>query len=82
MASMTISELNGNISRAIARVEAGEVIEIFRNNRPVAEIRPKRGAPDPELDRVAKAAYDFMKQGLPLNVDRITQEDKYGDVQL
>lgn len=82
MASMTISELDGNISRAVARVEADEVIEIVKNNRSVAEIRPKRGATDTEFDLAAKAAFDFMKTGLALGADHITQEDKYGDARL
>ena len=42
MTIMSIREFNANVSKALARAEAGEVIEITRNGKPVAELRPKR----------------------------------------
>lgn len=42
MAALSIRELNANISKVIARVEAGESIDIARNGMVVAELRPKR----------------------------------------
>ena len=42
MTAMSVRELNANLSRAIARAEAGEVIEITRNGRAVVELRAKR----------------------------------------
>ena len=41
MASISVRELNANLSRVIARAEAGEVIEITRNGKTVVELRAK-----------------------------------------
>lgn len=51
MGVMSIRELNANMSKAIARAEAGEVIEITRNGKPVVEIRAtrKNRIDDPEF---------------------------------
>lgn len=42
MGVMSIREFNANMSKAIARAEAGEIIEITRNGKPVVELRAKR----------------------------------------
>jgi antitoxin (DNA-binding transcriptional repressor) of toxin-antitoxin stability system len=42
MGLMSIRELNANMSKAIARAEAGEVIDITRNGKAVAELRAKK----------------------------------------
>ncbi len=42
MASLSVRELNANISKALARVAAGEAIDITSNGELIAELRPKR----------------------------------------
>lgn len=82
MGVMSIREFNANVSSAIARAEAGETIEITKNNRTVAELRPKRGAHDVEWNRASKAMADIMKRGLDLGGKSLSTEDKYGDAEL
>jgi antitoxin (DNA-binding transcriptional repressor) of toxin-antitoxin stability system len=41
MGVMSIREFNSNVSKAIARVEAGETLDITRNGRVIVELRPK-----------------------------------------
>lgn len=82
MGVMSVREFNANSSRAIARAEAGETIEITKNNRTVAELRPKRGAHDIEWNAASKRMIDVMRKGLHLGGAPITAEDKYGDASL
>lgn len=42
MGVMSIREFNRNTSAAFAKVEAGETIEVTKNGKVIAEIRPKR----------------------------------------
>ena len=42
MGVMSIREFNANVSKAFARVEAGETIDITRNGEIIAEVAPKR----------------------------------------
>lgn len=42
MGVMSIREFNANTSAAFAKVEAGETIEVTKNGKVIAEIRPKR----------------------------------------
>jgi antitoxin (DNA-binding transcriptional repressor) of toxin-antitoxin stability system len=60
MGVMSIRELNANMSKAIARAEAGEVIDITRNGKAVVELRAKRKnrMDDPEFK---KARDKFLK---------------------
>ena len=62
MGLMSVRELNANVSRAIAAVVAGETLEITRNGKIVAELRPKPRAllDDPER----RAAYERLAAGL------------------
>ncbi len=66
MGALSIRELNANVSRAIARARAGEVIDITSNGVVVAEITPKRASrmDDPEF----RAAYDRAIAGLRVGV--------------
>ncbi len=41
MAALSIRQLNDNLSAAIARAEAGEVITVTRHGRPVVELRAR-----------------------------------------
>lgn len=62
MTVMSVREFNANTSKALSRVEAGEVIEISKHGRVFAEIRPRRAS---KLDDpVFRAAYERMVAGL------------------
>jgi prevent-host-death family protein len=82
MAALSIRELNANISKVISRVEAGETIDISRNGVVVAELRPKRPSRGEDWWRAWRETELLLQRGLPLSVDRITEADKYGDVEL
>lgn len=43
MISVTITQLRSNARKYFDRVAAGEVLQVFRRGRPVAEIVPYRG---------------------------------------
>jgi prevent-host-death family protein len=43
MVRMSATEVARNFSAAINRVDAGEEIEIVRNGRPIAELKPPSG---------------------------------------
>ncbi|MDA2934081.1 type II toxin-antitoxin system prevent-host-death family antitoxin [Acidobacteria bacterium AH-259-D05] len=45
MTSVTITELRANARKYFDRVAAGEVLQVFRRGKPVAEIVPYRGEP-------------------------------------
>ncbi len=84
MAALSIRELNANISKVIERVESGEVVEVSRNGRVVAEIRPKIVRPVRDA-RYWKAREDMERlllEGLPLNIGKASIEDRYGDADL
>lgn len=82
MGRLSVRELNANISRALARVEAGETLDIAKNGKVFAEIRPKPRAADAEWRKAHKESVEFLRQGLPLGIGKITEEDKYGDAPL
>ena len=67
MGVMTIREFNANVSRAVAMVEAGEIIDITKNGRVVAELRPKsaRRADDPRWQAAFSALVDDLATGAP-----------------
>ncbi len=82
MGAMTIRELNANISRAIARVEGGETIDVVKNGKVVAEIRAKDRRNDPEWRAAYESTLARLRKGLDLGIGKITEEDKYGDADL
>ena len=82
MGAMSIRELNANISKAVARVEAGETIEITRNGRVVAEIRAKRPVRDEQWWKAYREMVAVMERGFPGKIGTITEQDKYGDAEL
>jgi antitoxin (DNA-binding transcriptional repressor) of toxin-antitoxin stability system len=82
MATLSVRELNSNISRALARVEAGETLDISRNGKVVAELRPKRPSRDAAWEKACRESEEFLRKGLPLNIGKVTYEDKYGDTDL
>ena len=60
MGMISIREFNASVSRTLARVEAGESIDITRNGKVIAELKPKtrRKIDDPEW----QAAYIKLKK--------------------
>ena len=82
MSALSIRELNSNISKAIARVEAGETLDITRNGKVIAELRPKRRAKDAEWWKAYRESVEVLTEGFPVNAGKITEDDKYGDVDL
>jgi prevent-host-death family protein len=67
MGVMSIREFNANISKVLAKVEAGEVIELTRNGKVIAEIKPKRAnkMDDPEYRAKWEAMMADMRKGIP-----------------
>jgi antitoxin (DNA-binding transcriptional repressor) of toxin-antitoxin stability system len=82
MAVLSIRELNANISKALARVEAGETLDISRNGKVIAELRPKRPVRDEKWWKAWRETEEFLAIGLPLGIGKVTEEDKYGDAEL
>ncbi len=68
MGALSIRDFNSNISKALARVASGETIEIMRNGKVFAEIRPKTAArlADPAWRRNFAELMDLLDQDLPL----------------
>ena len=81
MGAISIRELNANVSKVLSRVERGETLDITKNGRVIAEIGPKDRS-DPEWQKAYEATKAFLAQGLPLNVGKVTEDDKYGDARL
>ncbi|MEP7351243.1 MAG: hypothetical protein ABI668_14995 [Sphingorhabdus sp.] len=75
MGVMSIRELNANLSKAISRAEAGEVIDITRNGKVVTELRAKRKnkLDDPEF----KAAYERMVKGFETGIPGLSGPATY-----
>jgi len=82
MGVLSIRELNANISRALARVEAGEVLDISRNGKVIAEIRPKGPVRDAAWHKAYADLLASFEKRLPIRIDKVTYEDKYGDADL
>lgn len=79
MGVLSIREFNANVSKAIARVEAGETIAIMKNGRVVAELRPRSDDRSAEWKRAYEESAAMMRQGLDLGIGKVTIEDKYGN---
>ena len=62
MGVMSVREFNANVSAALAKVEAGETIDVTKNGKVIAEIRPKRA--NRMDDPVLRAARDKLLASL------------------
>ena len=80
MGVMSIRELNANMSKAIARAEAGEVIDITRNGKAVVELRAKRKnkLDDPEFRAAYERFVQRMETGIPELTGPATYEERTG----
>ena len=60
MGVMSIREFNANSSKAFAKVEAGETLDITKNGKVFAEIRPKQKnrMDDPDFQRKWESMID------------------------
>ena len=77
MGALSIREFNSNVSKALARVAAGETVEIMRNGKVFAEIRPKvaKRSDDPEWREKMTRLQGLMKKGVPMG-GRASYEDR------
>ena len=86
MGAITIGEFSSDAEQVMARVEAGETLNIVRDGRTVAELRPKGRLKVPVRDAEWHAAVARLKvlmdEGMDLGGEKITYEDKYGAVDL
>jgi hypothetical protein len=57
-------------------------LEISKNGRIIAELRPKKPPKDAAWRKAHKDSVNFLREGLPLNVGKVTEDDKYGDADL
>jgi antitoxin (DNA-binding transcriptional repressor) of toxin-antitoxin stability system len=80
MGVLSVRELNANISKALSRVEAGEVLDISRNGKVIAELRPKTPVRDAAWQKAYEENVALLRSGLSLGIGKVTPEDKYGDV--
>jgi prevent-host-death family protein len=80
MGVMSIRELNANLSKAVARAEAGEVIDITKNGKPVAELRakPKNRMDDPEFRAARERMLARMERGISGLKGPATYEERTG----
>ena len=82
MGVLSVRELNSNISKALARIEAGETIDITRNGKVIAQLRPKDRKSNEAWRTAYRVSVKVLRQGLPGKVGKITEDDKYGDADL
>jgi len=75
MGVMSVRELNDDVARALALIEAGESVDITKNGRVIAELRPKQASKldDPEF----RAAYERLKRGLEIGIPGLTGPATY-----
>lgn len=80
MGVMSIREFNANVSAALAKVEAGETIDVTRNGKVIAEIRPKRKnrMDDPEYRARYEKMLAMMREGIPGLDGPFTYEERTG----
>ena len=86
MRTVSIRDANQNFSRLVKEVEDGETVVITRQGKPVAQLSPRKASrlDDPEF----RAAYERLQRhfaewkGDGYRVGKITEEDKYGDIEL
>lgn len=78
MGVMSIREFNKNMSAAFAKVAAGESLEISKNGRVFAEIRPKRAnrMDDPEYRAKYEKMLAMMREGIPGLKGPFTYEER------
>ena len=68
MGIISIPELSANVSSTLARVEAGETIEITRNGKVIAEMAPKMSLRqhDAEWQKARDELFEILGKGVSL----------------
>ena len=80
MGVMSIREFNANMSKAFAKVEAGETIKVTRNGKVIANVVPERSNPmdDPEYRAKYEKMMAMMRKGIPGLKGPATYEERTG----
>jgi antitoxin (DNA-binding transcriptional repressor) of toxin-antitoxin stability system len=80
MGVMSIREFNANTSAAFAKVEAGEILDITKNGRIIATLRPKRInlMDDPEYRLAHEEMIALFRGGLPYLGGAASYEERTG----
>ena len=80
MGVMSIREFNKNASAAFAKVVAGETLEISKNGKVFAEIRPKPKSrmDDPAFRKARAELLEGFKTGIPGLTGPATYEERTG----
>jgi antitoxin (DNA-binding transcriptional repressor) of toxin-antitoxin stability system len=80
MSVMSIREFNANTSKAFAKVEAGEVIQVTRNGKIIATVTPERvnRMDDPEYRAKYEKMMALMREGIPGLKAPFTYEERTG----
>ena len=80
MTVMSIREFNANSSKAIARAEAGELIEITRNGKVVARVTAESDNPmnDPDYRAAHQEMMALFRGGLPYLGGAASYEERTG----
>lgn len=78
MGVMSIREFNKNTSAAFAKVVAGETLEITKNGKVIAEVRPKKAnrMDDPEFRTKYEKMIEMMREGIPGLKGPFTYEER------
>jgi len=82
MGALSVREFNANISKVLARVEAGETLDITRNGKVIAELRPKRQVRDAAWWKAYDESVAILRKGFPGEIGRISEADKCDDANL
>ena len=80
MGVMSIREFNQNTSAAFAKVEAGETLDITKNGKVIAEIRPKpkNRMDDPEFRAARERMRERLERGIPGLKGPATYDERTG----
>jgi antitoxin (DNA-binding transcriptional repressor) of toxin-antitoxin stability system len=67
MGIMSIREFNANVSKAFAKVKAGETIKVTSNGKVIATVIPERlnRMDDPEYREKYEKMLSLMREGIP-----------------
>jgi antitoxin (DNA-binding transcriptional repressor) of toxin-antitoxin stability system len=75
---MSIREFNANMSKAFAKVEAGETIKVTKNGKVIATVSPERvnRMDDPEFRAARERLLERMERGIPGLKGPFTYEER------
>jgi antitoxin (DNA-binding transcriptional repressor) of toxin-antitoxin stability system len=78
MGVMSVREFNANTSKAFALVQAGETIDVTKNGKVIAEVRPKTVSrmDDPAYQEKYDRMMAMMRQGIPGLKGPLTYEER------